>query len=339
MIRPLAFLLLIAWGAAAQPPKTGDINFYGLRKLTSDKVLGTIGLKSGDPLPASKGDLEDRLEEVSGVVAARVEAVCCDDASAILFIGVEERGSPHFDTRPAPVGTASLPESLMTAYRDFMITVARATQIGTASEDLTAGESRLADPAARTLQEPLSAFAADHPEVLRDVLRNSPEPEERAVAAAVLGYAPKKNEVVNDLQFALQDAEPAVRSNAVRALKAIVVLSQKRPELNLKIEPTWIVAMLNSLALSDREQAAQTLVVLTENPNAAALDLMRQRALPALSDMARWKTLRYALPSFLLLGRTAGIPEAELEQQWRAGDRETTIRKAMSPAQSKPRSK
>ena len=66
--------------------------------------------------------------------------------------------------------------------------------------------------------------------------------------------------------------------------------------------------------------------------NPAALDLIRERALPALAEMARWKTLRYALPSFLLLGRTAGIPDQELQDQWQKGDRETAIRKATTPA-------
>jgi hypothetical protein len=42
------------------------------------------------------------------------------------------------------------------------------------------------------------------------------------------------------------------------------------------------------------------LVTLTERPNPPALDLIRERALPALVEMARWKTLRYALPSYLL---------------------------------------
>jgi hypothetical protein len=332
VLRPLAILLLALSAAAAQAPLTGDINFYGLRKLTPDKVLGAIALKPGDPLPPSKGDLEDRLEEIPGVAAARVEAVCCEGPVAVLFIGIEERGSPHFDTRPAPIGTATLPEDLMSSYRAFMGAVERAAQLGSAAEDLTAGESRMADPAARALQDQFAAFATDHLDTLRDVLRNGPEPEERAIAAAVAGYAPKKSDVIKDLQFALQDPEPAVRANAVRALRAIAVLAQKRPELNLKIESTWMVAMLNSIALSDRQQAAEALVTLTEQPNAAALDLIRERALPALAEMARWKTLRYALPAFLLLGRTAGIPDQELQDQWQKGDRETAIRKATTPA-------
>lgn len=317
--------------AAAQAPKIGDINFYGLRKLAPEKILGTLGLKSGDPLPSSKGDLEDRLELMPGVAAARVEAVCCDGPNTILFIGVEERGSPHFGTRPAPTGTASLPEDVMAAYREYLGAVERAAQLGKAGEDLTAGEAHIADIPARLFEDRLAGLAADRLEVLREVLRNGAEADERAVAAAVIGYAPNKEQAIKDLQFAMQDVEPAVRANAVRAMMAIAVLAQKRPELGLRIEPTWMVEMLNSTVLSDRQLAARALVTLTEQPNAAALDLIRARALPALVDMARWKTLRYALPAFLLVGRTSGVAEGELLDQWQRGDRETAIEKATAP--------
>jgi hypothetical protein len=325
--------------AAAQAPKIGDINFYGLRKLAPDKVLSTLELKSGDPLPSSKGDLEDRLELMPGVAAARVEAVCCDGPNAILFIGIEERGSPHFGTRQAPAGDARLPEDVMAAYREYMGAVERAAQLGNAAEDLTAGESHIADLPARLFEDRLAGLAVDRIEVLRDVLRNGAEPEERAVATAVTGYAPKKDEVIKDLQFALQDVEPAVRANAARAMMAVAVLAQTRPELRLRIEPTWMVEMLNSIVLADRQQAARTLVTLTEQRNAATLDLIRERALPALVEMARWKTLRYALPAFLLVGRASGVPEQELLDQWQKGDRETVIEKATSPAPKARRGK
>jgi hypothetical protein len=317
--------------AAAQAPKIGDINFYGLRKLAPEKILSTLGLKSGGPLPSSKGDLEDRLELMPGVAAARVEAVCCDGPNATLFIGIEERGSPHFGTRPAPAGTASLPEDVMAAYREYMGAVERAAQLGNAAEDLTAGESHLADIPARLFEARLAGLAADRLEVLRDVLRNGAEPGERAVAAAVIGYLPDKDQAIQDLQFGMQDVEPAVRANAVRAMMAVAVLAQKRPGLGLRIEPTWMVEMLNSTVLSDRQLAARALVTLTEQPNAATLDLIRARALPALIDMARWKTLRYALPAFLLVGRTSGVPERELLDQWQRGDRETAIDRATAP--------
>ena len=325
--------------AAAQAPKIGDINFYGLRKLAPEKILSTLGLKSGDPLPSSKGDLEDRLELMPGVAVARVEAVCCDGPNAILFIGVEERGSPHFGTRPAPAGMAGLPEDVMAAYREYMGAVERAAQLGKAGEDLTAGEAHIADIPARLFEDRLAGLAADRLEVLREVLRNGAEADERAVAAAVIGYAPNKEQAIKDLQFAMQDVEPAVRANAVRAMMAIAVLAQKRPELGLRIEPTWMVEMLNSTVLSDRQLAARALVTLTEQPNATTLDLIRARALPALVDMARWKTLRYALPAFLLVGRTSGVAERELLDQWQRGDRETAIEKATAPVPKARRGK
>src|SRR5260370_19063264 len=45
----------------------------------------------GDPLPPSKGDVEDRLEKIPNVVRAQLEAVCCEEGKAILFVGVEEK--------------------------------------------------------------------------------------------------------------------------------------------------------------------------------------------------------------------------------------------------------
>jgi len=66
--------------------------------------------------------------------------------------------------------------------------VERAAQLGNAAEDLTSGESRMADPSARRFQEQFASLAVDRIDLLRDVLRNGAEPEERAVAAAVIGY-------------------------------------------------------------------------------------------------------------------------------------------------------
>jgi hypothetical protein len=154
----------------------------------------------------------------------------------------------------------------------------------------------------------------------------------RAASASLIVFAPKKGEVVNDLQFALQDADESVRASATRSLKAVAVLAQKRPELGLKVPATWFVEMLNSIVLSDREQATEALLILTDSDAASALDLVRERALGTLVEMARWKTLRYALPAFLLVGRIAGVADAELHQQWQKGDRETVIRQVMGPA-------
>ena len=311
VIRFFALLALAASIAAAQAPKIGEINFYGLRKLSAEKLLATLAIHTGDALPPSKGDLEERIGEMAGVVDARVEAVCCQGRDAALFIGIEERGVPHFDTRGVPVGSAVLPDDVLEQYRAFLSASAR----GQNAE-------------VRRLEGGFKDFVAGNLDLVRDVLRNSSEPDHRAAAAAIITYAPKQSEILNDLQYALQDSEEAVRANAAGSLKAIAIQAFKESQPGFKVAPVWFVEMLNSIVLGDRLQAAQVLVVLTDRPNQAALDLLRERALPALTDMARWKTLEYALPAFLLLGRTAGVPEAELQDRWRKGDRETVIRKA-----------
>ena len=72
----------------AEAPRVGDIEFYGLHKLSEQKLLHTLHLKAGDPLPPSKGDLEDDLEKISGVVLAHVEAACCEDGKTTLFLSL-----------------------------------------------------------------------------------------------------------------------------------------------------------------------------------------------------------------------------------------------------------
>jgi hypothetical protein len=330
VIRKLVLAAILVVSAGAQAPKIGAINFYGLRRETPDRLLKAAGLEVGAQL-GSKGALEDKLETISGVVAARVEAVCCEGRDAILFIGIEERGAPHFDIHSAPGGTATLPEDLVTDYREYLRVVQRAAQRGEGSEDYSSGEPRIHDPAALEFEERFRHFAADNVALLRDVLRNTGDAEQRAVAASLIVYAPKKVDILNDLQYALQDADESVRANAVRSLKAVAVLAQKRQEMGLKVSPTWFVEMLNSLVLSDRQQAAEALVILTDAGNTAALDLMRDRALGTLVEMARWKTLRYALPAYLLVGRMAGVSDTDLHQQWQRGDRESAIKLALVP--------
>jgi hypothetical protein len=326
-----SFVLLAAASLAAQTPQTpkiGDINLYGLRKLPAAKVLAAVGLKPGDPLPPSKAELEETLEELPGVVLARVTAVCCDGPAAMLFIGIEERGGPRFSYRSEPAGAAVLPEAVADAYRRFLEAAEAAGRRGTSAEDLTRGHSLMADPAARAVQEEFAGFAAKELALLRDVLRNASDPEQRTIAASLIGYAPKKTDVLNDLQFAVQDPDEGVRANAMRSLTAIAVLAARQPDLGIKIPPTWFIEMLNSVVLSDRLKASEALVTLTE-ANPAALDQVRDRALPAVVEMARWKSLRYAIPAYVLVGRIAGLPESEIHARWEKDDRETVIARAL----------
>src|SRR5436190_42863 len=84
---------------APTAPTVGVIDYYGLNKVTRDRVQKTLGFKEGDPFPASKANVEERLDEISGVVESHLEAVCCDEGKMVLYVGIEERGSAHFDLR------------------------------------------------------------------------------------------------------------------------------------------------------------------------------------------------------------------------------------------------
>src|SRR5205823_5267786 len=142
------------------------------------RILEALKLKPGDPLPASRGEMEDAISEIPGVVLARVEGVCCEGSRAVLFIGVEERGAAHPSFRSAPEGAAVLPDNIMELYGRLP---------GSLSE--------------------LTEYTAAHLSVVRDVVRSASGAEQRAVAGALMAYAPDRAAVLEDLQYALQDSD------------------------------------------------------------------------------------------------------------------------------------
>lgn len=334
-MRPTFLLLGLAAAVCAQEPRIGVLDFYGLRKVSEGQVRKALGVKEGDPLPRSKGDAEERLTQVPGVVEAHLTAVCCEDGKTILYVGIEERGAVHFDLRDTPEGEMVLPEEMIQDYQSFLDAVQTAVQRGNSSEDLTKGHSLMADPDARAVQEKFIGYAGKHLSLLRDVLRNAADDHHRAVAAMVIAYAPKKSEVVNDLQYALKDPDSTVRNNAMRALAAFAVLERLNPQSEVRVSPTWFIEMLNSLSWTDRNKALMNLGTLTESRDAPVLAYLRERALPALIDMARWKSLSHALPAFVILGRVAGVKEEEIHDAWNQGQRERIIRAATNKAANK----
>jgi len=301
------------------------MDFYGLHKVPENKVRQVLGAREGDPLPRSKGDTEEKLDTISGVVESHLEAVCCQGGKTILYVGIEERGAPHFELREPPDGEEVLPEEITSTYRRFLEAFNSAVRRGSTKEDLTAGHSRMADPSARAIQDMFPVLAKDHLRELRNVLRNSGDEDQRTTAVYVIAYAPKKAEVLDDLQYALKDPDAGVRHNAVQALLAFAVLARLHPEPDLRVEPTWFIEMLNSLSWSDRNRALLALQVLTDNGDPAVLEQLRTRAMPSLVEMARWKTLEHALPAYILVGRVAGLSEAQIQAAWSRGDRESVI--------------
>ncbi len=327
LISTLAFAAL----ASAQVPRIGIIDFYGLRKVSEDKVRRALGFKEGDLLPPSKAEVEEHLEEVPGIVLASLEAVCCEDSKAVLYVGIEEKGAPHFELHPEPEGTVELPTDVVVGFRSFLGAFEKAVARGETSEDLSRGHSLMTDPDTRAFQLQFVRLAEKNLAALRDVLKNSADAEQRAMAALVLGYAEKKRLVVDDLQWAMRDPDAGVRSNAMRSLGAIAVLAAKDPAYGIRFSPTWFVQMLNSVSWSDRNKAAFSLVNMTEKRDERVLSEIRESALNPLVEMARWKHLPHALPGVILLGRIAGMPEEEIQAAWSKGDREAVIKKALTP--------
>jgi hypothetical protein len=315
-------LLAAAHSVTAQVPSVREINLYGLEKVSPERVLQAAKLQTGQPLPPSKGEMEESIAKLPGVMRARVEAICCEGKYAVLFVGIEERTGPHMEFHPQPSGTASLPEEIMDAYHQFLTALRRGAAV---NQD----KPRERDPELAAITEKFTSFASNKLPELRNALRDSPDPEERAAAAVVIGYAQDKSAIAADLQYAMRDPDEAVRGNAIRSLHA-AVMKADTPSQAVPVPFTTLVDLLHSVVLSDRVEAADMLVTVTDDGNPQAIALMRSEALPTLIEMARWKSLFYALPPFMLVGRIAGLPEQEIQSRWTNGDREYVIRKALA---------
>jgi hypothetical protein len=332
-VRKTAFVLVCACLCRAQnavdvSPRIGLIEVFGARKASVQKIRNALGVKAGDPLPPSEAT-EDRVNKVSGIAASRLEAVCCAaNGKIILYVGVEERDTPHLELHPAPTGDARLSNALYDDYLSLLESVEGSIRGRNADEDLTNGYSLMADPYARVIQQGFIPLVERELPQLDQVVRESSDPEQRAAAAYLLQYGPRgrKSKIVTDaLQYALRDQEDIVRKNALRALRAVYVGAKLHPEQDVAIEPTWFVELLNSVVWSDRRNAMQVLVELTEDRKPETLDLIRERALPAIVEMARWQTLDHALPAFVLAGRVAGVDEKEIKAAWLREDRESVL--------------
>jgi HEAT repeat protein len=160
---------------------------------------------------------------------------------------------------------------------------------------------------------------------LRDVLRGSADAEHRALAALVIAYADDKRAVVQDLVEAVGDPSSTVRNNAMRALGVMAAFARRRPELGIRVPTAPFIDMLNSLVWTDRNKSSHALAQLTATRDSALLGELRARALPALVDIARWKSPGHAHDGLLILGRIAGWPEERIWQAIQGGEREAIV--------------
>ncbi|MCX6619634.1 MAG: hypothetical protein NTY38_00860, partial [Acidobacteria bacterium] len=106
-MRLLCVFLCSLLPALAQAPRVSSIDFYGLHHVKEDRLRKALGFTEGQPLPASKSTVEEHLEELSDVVRAHLEAICCEpDGGVTVYVGIEEKGALHFELRDPPDGAA-----------------------------------------------------------------------------------------------------------------------------------------------------------------------------------------------------------------------------------------
>jgi hypothetical protein len=321
----LVFLTSVA--LSAQVPRVGIIEIFGQQKVPRDKILKTLSVVEGDRFPRSKADTEEALEEIPGVVRANLEAVCCEDGKAILYVGIEEKGGYHYEFNTPPTQDLKVPDDVWDEWVRFIGAVSKAAQAGRGAEDLTRGHSLMEFDDAKKSQLRFIELADQHLDTLREVLLKSADEEQRGIAAYVLQYSSKKKLVAGDLQTAMRDNDATVRNNAMRSLAAIAVLASANPDLGIKVPTTWFVEMLHSTHFTDRNKATMALLNFTEKGDESTLQNIRETALQPLLEMAHWRSMGHALPAFILLGRAAGVKEEEIQTLWTQGKREDLFKK------------
>jgi len=328
-------LLIRAAPAGSEDLRIGIIDFYGLHHVSESAAREALRIKEGDTVvltddgpPAFVMRSERRLTRLTGVRRARLNFVCCDAGRAILYVGIEERGSPTLRFRAVPRGRVRLADDVLQAGHDFSEALIQAIQRGDAGEDRSKGYSLANDAATRAVQERFLGFAARDEEQLRDVLYHSSDAEHRALAAQILGYAADTRNVIGDLAYGTNDPAESVRNNAMRALAIIAAFATRSPELKLVVPTQPFVSLLNSLVWTDRNKASMALMELSA-ANPKVIENLREQTLGPLIEMAHWKSEGHAAPAVWILGRIGGLSDDAIQVAWSRGDREAVIDAAL----------
>ena len=314
------------------------IETYGLHSVSREAVLDATRVRVGDPAPDASHikTIVGKLKELRGVEHADAVVILTPRPNApaqqILYVGIQEQGHPSAKFRDAPTGEVELPAIVRETYREFQRLLQAAMQAGDFSEDDSNGYALLGNEAARAVQKRFVPLANEHWERLLEILQNSSNAEERAMAAWVVGCASDRQRAAQALATAARDPDESVRNNAMRGLGVLVGYAKAHPEIEIEIPADWLLAMLESVHWTDRNKALSVLLqVSADHP---IMKKLREQSLPELIEMARWHSDAHALMPFLLIGRIAGMSDAEVLGAWVTGRREAVINRAMPPGSS-----
>jgi hypothetical protein len=310
--------LLIYTSLHSQTVRIGTIDVYGNRKIPSDTILRHAQISAGDSISQKmllNRSIERSIRAIKGIRLVKTALVCCDkNGNYHLFIGVAETDTSILAHRKAPTLRIKLPQKYSNAYAHFSERLSDAVQAGQAGDDWNQGHSLIHYAPGRKIQEKYRTWADEDFQVLSKVLRSSAYAAQRATAAQIIAYHFDKNRVVPELMYALIDESDEVRNTATRALAVIAYYAAKHPEKKIKVPYTPFIRLINSVVWSDRNKGLSVLKQLTLTRNAEALSNMKELSLPALKEMAVWKSEVHAMPAYIILARIAGEPEDRINR-------------------------
>lgn len=314
----LGVLSLVA-ARSQQPPNLtiGIIDFYGMKRVSVESLREALPFKEGDgmhPPSESQADEWQRRSKALGVIHSSFNVACCDGDHVILYVGVQEAAAPTLKVHEVPHGTMRLDEGIVKASSDFQKALQLAVRAGRSAEDDTKGYALGSDPGMREVQNRFVEYALMNKKMLRMVLRESADEQQRAIAAQILAYVDDKQSVVGDLVYAVSDPSELVRNNAMRALWVFTKMVPDRKHAAIRVPYEPFVSMLNSPEWSDRNKSSLALMELTQNRDARLLTILRRDAMDSLIQMARWKSEGHAMPARKILARVAGYPEAGINE-------------------------
>jgi hypothetical protein len=318
----------------AQQPTLAHVDFYGLKKVSREKLMKAAGLVAAKPMPGSRIAIEEKLETVDGVAAARVEAVCCAaSGQPMLYIGIQETTQPAMEFLDLPLDSeVELPAGLQDDWEVYMELVRKAIQEGRWRNDVSRGYALAEDIDIREHQLNFRRWSTENREALQRVARNSADSRRRMAAMTMMAWCPNTKEAVEELQRGLRDPDEEVRALATELVLPIAQRARQDPGFETKFSPTWLLQLLHSPVYTDRMGAMKTLLSLTEGSDAALREDIRQQAMWPLLELAEFQYLPHALPAWILAGRAGGLSEAEIQTQWTKETWRATVKKLRASA-------
>src|SRR5687768_7929588 len=136
----LSILLSLALTASVSPDTLHSVDLYGLRSVSEASVRAAVGLRGGDPVPASTDAIRARVRALQGVAEVEISKVCCSETGrTILYVGIRETGTPPLAYAASPSGSALLPAEIFQTEARYSSALQSAVTRGVAAEDRSQG--------------------------------------------------------------------------------------------------------------------------------------------------------------------------------------------------------